>query len=224
MANRDPLLLIPGSHWQTAGGDHPSEESWTLLARGGLSEENRLTIVDHIVGCPECTRTYRALVSLEEGARELHPEMPAGDLVRAPNALGRPGTRALFGGISFAVAAAALVLLVDIPRASDPPSDADVTRSAAAERLTLQAPLESAVETPTFRWRPLDGAIGYRFELLDATAEPLWNGEVESADEHPWPAGVPMRAGRYYWRVTALLGKGGELTSELASFEIVSGP
>jgi len=225
MAERDSLLLKPGSHWQDGAGEHPSEEAWALLAAGELCEEERLAVLDHVVGCEHCSRIYRALVTLEESAREVHLELPAGGLVRLHGARRLPFSRAALGGVALAAAAAALILGVGIYRPPRVPVERpDTTRSIGTERPALLAPLESSVEEPVFRWQPLEGAAGYRLELLDANAEPLWTGEVGKVDIYPWPAEVPRQAGRYYWRVAALLEGGGERVSALASFEIVHRP
>jgi hypothetical protein len=223
MAERDPLLLKPGAHWQTNLGEHLSEDSWALLAGGRLAENERLALLDHVVGCKDCTRVYRTLVTLGDSARQVDPALTPGGLVQRPYAPGRRGLKTVLGGLTVAAAAAALVLVVRTAPPPDMPAGAPgTTRSTAIERPTLLEPVESRLDAPIFRWQPLNSSIGYRLELLDGFAEPLWAGEVGQTDSYPWPVDLAKHPGRYYWRVTALLEHGGELASELASFEIAS--
>ncbi|MFQ5525885.1 MAG: hypothetical protein ACE5GX_06440 [Thermoanaerobaculia bacterium] len=221
MTERKSLSLMPGASWQWAVSDHPGEESWERLATGAVSGDERLAILDHVVACAECTRIYRALVVLEENAREIEPELPAGGLIIEPEKGRRFDSKTLFGGLALA-AAAALVLLVRVPGPSPlPEGDREVTRAPGAERPVLLEPGEGAAWTSAFRWQVLDGATGYRLELLDAVAEPLWAADVGTVVVLDWPAEVERRPGRHYWRVIAILGSGTEVASELASFEVV---
>jgi hypothetical protein len=85
----------------------------------------------------------------------------------------------------------------------------------------LRAPLGEVAAPVSFVWDPAPGAASYRFELLDEDGEAVASA-VTRATAAPWPADLPQRPGRYYWRVIAELGRGGTVASPLAAFDLVA--
>jgi hypothetical protein len=219
--------LEPGAQWQSGGGAHPPEEAWERLALGELSERDRLSLVDHVVDCAECTRIWRALAEVERGARRFDPGVPRAGA--APSA--RPGPRAWrwgLGGAVAAAAAAALVVWIGVgPQAPEPQRQpAGETFRAGTEapaRPLLWAPLGEVAAPGAFTWEAVPEAVSYRLELLDADGEIIWSAATAETST-AWPATLPRSPGRYYWRVVAELELGGSSASPLEDFDVIDDP
>lgn len=217
--------LAPGTHWQTAAGDHPPEEAWERLALGELSEGERRSLVDHVVDCAECTRIWRALAEIELGARRFDPGVPEPGLALPA----RPGPRAWrwgLGGALAAAAAAALIVWAGVrpqPPAPPEPPAGETFRSGPEEpaRPALRAPLGEVAAPDAFTWEAMPEAVSYRLELLDADGEIVWTiatAETSAA----WPLDLPRSPGRYYWRVVAELERGSSAASPLGDFDVLA--
>ena len=225
-------LLEPGEHWLGDPGEHPSEEAWEGLACGELPEDERLALVDHVTGCARCARIYRALSELEAGARSLGGA-PAGPVFAVPpddRPAAAPKRYGWYAGLAAAAALALVFVGVRGPSAPspDPSGSPPPVRAAQPASVVLLAPLgEVDAPPPEFRWAPVDGAVSYRLELLDADGERIAAQEVVQP-RAGWPGSVPpsqaSAGGRYYWRVVAALERGGSVASELADFEVVAAP
>ncbi len=215
--------LLPGPAWQTSAGEHPSAEAWEHLACGELAAAERRRLLDHVAGCTECTRIYRALGILERGARAFDPGVPRRGLALPA----RPGPVAWRWGAAaaLAAAAAAVVLWIGVrPPAPAVPPAAGVVRSGPAAAVpVLRSPLGTVAGPVAFAWEAVPGAVRYRLELLDADGEVL-GAVVTGGTGAAWPAAVPARPGRYYWRVVADLERGGTAASPLADFELTGPP
>jgi len=219
--------LIPGAHWQAAAGGHPPEEAWERLACGELSEYERTTLLDHVVGCAECTRTWRALAEIERGARKFDPGMPRPGLA-LPAARGPRAGRWGLGGALAAAAAAALIVWVGVrPQPSVPPAQppGETFRSGPEQPVqpVLRAPLGAVAAPQAFTWEPVPEAVSYRLELLDADGEIVWSAATAETSA-AWPSTLPRSPGRYYWRVVAELERGGSTASPLEDFDVLAGP
>jgi hypothetical protein len=77
-------------------------------------------------------------------------------------------------------------------------------------RISARFPFSEAVRDgrPTFRWRPVAGADGYRVFVRDASGHTLLDEDAGNRTELPWPAGQPPLnpGGRYDWQVAARVG------------------
>lgn len=60
---------LPTGRASAAG--HPSEDDWVRFAARELDPEARAVLADHIVACPDCARTYRAVSDVTRGASRL---------------------------------------------------------------------------------------------------------------------------------------------------------
>lgn len=205
---------------------HLSEDRWERLACDELDPLEREAALDHILSCPLCSDTYRALQELRREAATFDPgvAVPAGG-TPAPDSW----RRRLWGGIGVLAAAAAVTLVVVLPgfrgeRATDP--ERDVLRSAGTHSaLTPVAPVEEGVsrrqKSPVvLRWRADDGPRLAVVEILDATGELLWTSRPTEDTEVSWPA-ADAPPGRYFWRVVAASSDGDAAASELVSFELL---
>jgi hypothetical protein len=196
---------------------HVGEEAWERLACGELSIEERERVLDHSSRCPPCGRVLRALVILENEAREFDPHV-------------RPRSRMRRGAlVAAAVAAAAAVAVwLGVPDSRTPLSDPSATGAGAlrsgseSDRPMPRSPQGEVHGAPDgFSWDGTPGARSYRVELLDAEAESLWRSGEVAETKTSWPEDVPPEPGRYYWRVIATRSDRGEtIASPLVSFEV----
>jgi hypothetical protein len=182
---------------------HLGEDDWLALASGEGPASHRERAIDHVVRCGSCTRVYRGLADLEEGARQFDK--------RAPQVLGPAPLDALtaarwvwWGGLA---AAATLVWAIAQPRpalAPAPQPDASELRGPARTRPVLLEPLGAVARWPErLHWEPIAQARGYRVAILDGEGNALWASAVVAQTAIAWPVQVPPRAGRVYWQVTA---------------------
>jgi hypothetical protein len=203
-------------------GGHLLEEDWERLACGEMAAADRERALEHVTRCAECARIYRGLDALTEGARSFDPGVPA-----APSRTLAYPRGLLLGGLAAAAALAAMLFWPAAgqrPRATPP---GDGFRGAAES-------LDPAPETPRgrvqglpteLRWKGVPSPARYRVVVLDPDGEPIWSsGEVE-ATTLPWPAGLVLKPGSYFWQVIALP-RGGlpgdERASALAAFEVIT--
>ena len=220
------------SAWGRTGveeAEHLDEEVWERLANDEMGAPEREAALGHILGCAECSRVYRAVLSVRREAHTFDPGAPA-PRVRSSRF---PAPRR--GGLLTGLAAAAAVLLAFLvvrPHFLQEPAapggaGPDTLRSArvVGEPVPL-GPLGRLQAAPSaFWWEPVDGARGYRVELLDGDGETLWRSPETVEPRLPWPDGVVRSPGRYYWRVLAVpAGGGGEVASPLVVFDITSSP
>lgn len=197
---------------------HLDESTWERLACGELGPAERRAAFDHITRCASCRRILRAVEALHEGAQKIDPEAPR----RGPWSHG-PTTRSarqvwLWAAAAAAVAVACLAVLL-LPPPTVPTAAIRGEVPAAAEPVEPIGKLSRA--PAALRWQPAAGARGYRVEMLDADAEPLWTSRTVTATALPWPDEVAATPGTYYWRVLAMPAEGGPpRSSSLVRFDL----
>jgi hypothetical protein len=138
----------------------------------------------------------------------------------------RPGPRAVIYG-------ALIGVTVAVPVAIGAATRAEATLAAPASLQTFQfrvGPSSKGVKsfwrTPSFKWEPVFGAAGYRFELATspnfrAGSDIIWSARTSSTPavtlpiSLPWVTGVPL-----YWHVRVASGNGTSSWSRPASFRI----
>ena len=200
--------------------DHPDEVAWVRLASAEMPASEREALLDHVVRCEECTRTYRGLRMLAADARAFDPSVPAFGPV--PQPASRP--RWLAVG-ALAVAATVAFLLVRPPTspmvAPAPVATSDVRSVGVSAPVPLR-PLGQVADRPgSFHWRPVPDARAYRVRLLDAQGDVVWTSAEVGQPSVELPAEVPLAPGRHYWQVTAQPASGGEpIASPLVDFEL----
>jgi hypothetical protein len=165
----------------------PTPEAMQALVRREGDEAARLATLDHVLSCGECRRELDLLRTVEEaGAR-------AGSASAGRRRWVIP-----------AALAATLLVAVGLGRAALRPSD-DTVRSGDATRVELVAPgTEVTAGTPvSFAWRPVEGALRYRLEVLDESGDLAIEGETRDTALVSDSA-ARLAPGNYQWWVIAL--------------------
>lgn len=196
----------------------PAAESILALVRREGGEEQRLSVLDHVMACPSCRDDFELLRSVERaGARAAAGETGAGAT--------RGRVVGYIGWQRWApLAAAALVVLVvtlgpgrDLWRSGD-------TLRGGVDALALVAPVEGASPSATqviFIWRSAPGAQRYTLELLTGGGDvALSRTTTDTALAVPLPA--TLATGVYRWWVTATGADGSETRSTTRALRLRS--
>jgi hypothetical protein len=204
---------------------HLSEERWERLACGELSDKEVDAAHDHILTCPQCSDTYRALGILREEASAFDPGAPA---LTAGSVRKVSSGRRLWGGLGLLAAAAvmmAVVLPTLLPDATDRNGGSQVLRSSGEQPAAVPvSPVDEVMEWRpgtgvVFRWK-LDHVAPGVVQILDADGELVWSSPETTATEMTWPAELPPEPGRYFWRVVVTGAGDKKYSSRLESFEL----
>jgi hypothetical protein len=193
VVNETRLKEIYGATMARSRDEHPSPESLLALARREGSEESRLATLDHAMSCASCRAELDLLRSIERAGAETGA---------GTGAARRSGRRNWFVP---AALAATVLLAVGIGRTVLVPGGGEPVRSGHASALAVVAPAgEAAVGEPlTFAWRPVDGAVRYRVELMNEGGDVAI--EAETRDTAVTLDGVRRLAeGDYRWWVLAM--------------------
>ena len=185
-------------------GPHPEPEQLAELVNGVLPESQRLELLEHVMRCPTCG-----------------PEL---DLLRAANEGVRAAERRVSPSRWMAFAAAALIVIgigtltirghrLDVP--------VDVMRGQHEAMSLIEPAAGSTVSAPVrLAWHPMEGAQGYRVELLTT------RGDMISAwstldTTFAIPDSVRIRANESYdvW-VRAMLADRTEISSPMVRFSV----
>jgi hypothetical protein len=209
MADDTRLREMYAAATQAPRADHPSDETWERLAMDELPPLERDRVSDHVTSCAPCAEIYRGLRTLEDEARAFDPGVP-----KAPGAAARPAT-AWYAGLA-AAAVLLLALLLPFRMMSNPP--ADTVRSPESATPVALAPVGDLAAPPHgFRWTPLAGIAHHRVELSSADGERLWTSADLEGGQVPWPEGLRLGGGTYYWRVVTVPDPDRRLSSPVAS-------
>jgi hypothetical protein len=102
-----------------------------------------------------------------------------------------------------------------------------VLRSAADEPMALQAPAKGEVVLSPdvrFRWKPLEAAGAYQFELVDQTGRKILAAETPDT-ELALPLAVQLEPGHtYYWAVRARSANAAQPLYRVAEFRVIDAP
>lgn len=206
---------------------HPSSADWERLACGELEAEPRRRLLDHMLDCPECSDTYRALGILRLEATAFDEQVP--NRQTAPTPFPRSRWISWRGVGALAVAATAvLAVVLPLQRSRDVGVEPGVVVRSADEG-TAVAPVAPVGEV---RWRPGDDIVltwtsgsskgPFLVEVLGADGEPVWTGPDTETTETVWPGDAVPGAGRYYWRVFAGGSSSVRDESPLVAFDLVN--
>jgi hypothetical protein len=207
------------------GSTHLTEETWERLACDELSPDDYDAAIDHILDCFQCAEIYRALNIVRSDAAAFDPgapEMPPGKVERFRS------KRGLWGGLSALAVAAAVMMAIFLPGTStEPPetagpvvrSDGSSKPATPTEPVNRDVSMRSAGEL-RLRWSA-ESELPAVVEILDAEGELIWRSPETTASEVRWPADLPSRPGRYYWRVVVSGAGDKKISSDLVSFRVV---
>jgi hypothetical protein len=184
-------------------------EAMLSLLRQEGAEEQRLEVLDHVMGCGECRSEFELLRAMEEAG--------AGTTERARSVVG-PGLRRFAAPLALA---ASLILVVSVAHRLRSPEGSDVERGV-ADGITLVGPsaeIDGATR-PTFAWKPVPGARRYELEVLDEQGVLVWGAETsETSVTLPDPR--LLAPGRTYrWWVRTTSESGAQRASPLRSLRI----
>ena len=199
---------------------HLEETTWERLACDELDTPERDAALEHITSCNECSRVYRALTALRDGAAAFDPSVPAGRVLERPR---RPVRFWAYGGAAAALAAGlVLVLAFPPPWIGQPAVTQRVSSIRGDDRapVTLQ-PRGVVMDGPRqFRWESVTGADAYRVRVFSASGTVIWSSALIPTTAIDAPADLGLDAGAYFWDVSAH--KGGEPVgqSALTRFEV----
>ncbi len=171
----------------------------------------------HLTGCSHCRTELTMFRDFQSPAVRPEEQAPVQHIVqrlkRNSPVERTPWWKAIwsvkvFAPASIAMAAAALVLTVWVPRqhtaGPDLSGTTDTFRSA---RLDVIAPTGTIHESPrNFQWQPVKGAVSYNLHLFEVDNTEVWSAVVSDAKtDLPASIGRKLRAPKALnWRVTAI--------------------
>jgi hypothetical protein len=209
------LLRAAAAQPGPAGPDCLDEETIAAVVDGTMAPAARNAATGHLASCARCRGT---LASVVRGLADTA-------VAREITAIDRgPGRRYVRFAVP-ALAAAALVLLLVRPRASDdavsPHRAPTITAAAAPVPL---APIAAVAEARVLRWSAVPGADRYHVTLFDAGERVRY--EAQLADTAAiLPDSVTLVPGQsYLWSVEARIGWDRWSSSPLTEFSVVPAP
>ena len=199
----------------------PPTEVLARLADGTLAEDEKAATLDHLLECEDCALEMRAVLPLEDWAREsavlLESDVPSpARPLPDPGPAANDETPGPFPFRSVLQWAAGILLALGLglwwsepgPPAG-PATGPDVVRSGDLPQpdddgsaVALPTPPET-LEAPGAA--PPGANHRYRFELVDADLAPAWTSEWSSESSVELPSEVRQRMGpgtTWLWRVT----------------------
>jgi hypothetical protein len=187
------------------------EAMLAVLRREG-PEEQRLEVLDHVMGCRACRSEFDLLRSIEQAGAGTEETRPA-----TLRILRRPAWRAV---APFALAASILLVVAVGPRFTIQ-RDPDVERGASGGVTLLGPAPGSAAELPlTFAWTAVKGARGYELEVLDEKGAVVF-AEKTAETSVTLPDARHLTPGASYrWWVRATTASGDQLSSEVRSVRL----
>lgn len=206
--------------------DHLTEDQWERFACDELAADERQAALDHILECPLCTDTYRAVQMLRSEAAEFDEDAPAPVVALTKRA---DRLRFPWRGLGLLAMAATVLLAVVLPlrRGHEPIGDHGVmvVRDAGGEAAVIPvSPLDSVAwrseDDVLMEWRMTESPASAAVEILDADGELIWTGPNTTSTEVWWPTEDIPGPGRYYWRVLIRDGSAVGSASELAAFDL----
>jgi len=200
------ILVRPSRGVSVSATPHLSIDDATSYIDGTLTDEVRADVERHLAECDSCREEVAA-------SSRLITTLPA------------PARRTFPWRLAFPLAAGILAVLVlrrPVPRAEVAPAQ---ERGAPndASHIALVSPAPDALLAPTgsrFVWHAINGSIGYRIVIKDASGAPVWS--ADAADTMlVLPPSVRLRAGELYaWRVDGQRADGTTAASTEASFQV----
>ncbi len=225
MADLDALRAAYRDSWSGDETDHLTKDQWQGLACDELVGEERQSAVDHILECPLCSDTHRALQILRTGAADFDESAPAPKVVREDVTVRRFPWR----GLGVLAMAATVVLAVVLPMrwAHEPVIDEGgvVVRSVEETAVKPVSPLGKVKWRPGeevhLQWTAGESSVSVLVEILDADGELIWTSPETTETDVLWSAEEIPGHGSYYWQVVVRDRSADVVESELVSFDLV---
>ena len=195
----DRLLAIRATGETNRSSCLTPEELQELL-QPGISEEERLGRIDHIMGSPYCLPEFELLRSVAKA----EPPRPF------------PRVTALAAALTLLLGAALVWRLTSA-------RDESVLRGDGAPiAIETPAPDANVVPPASFVWHPVTDALQYRIEVLTPSGDLVWqhSGTDTTATI---PPDVTLQAGSdYRWAVVAEFASGEHVRSTLQRFKVAA--
>ncbi|MEO1369834.1 MAG: hypothetical protein AAFX50_21840, partial [Acidobacteriota bacterium] len=201
-------------------GDCPGADELMALVEGTLDDARRDEILDHLVACSACAAEVRvareAMAFLAGGADaasvEAGPPATIADLDGSPapaSARGRTSTRPRAARRRRRwIGLAAMLLMASglwwLQSPSEPPGAGGAVRTTSPATAVAPAPGDVLASAPgLLAWPAQPGAEGYRVEVFDSTARPLWRSSWLDGPSSPLPPELveDLAVGSFLWRV-----------------------
>lgn len=204
----------------------PSTNALVKLARGSrLFARRSNRIIDHVFNCCDCAREFQFILEVLRRENALIKELES--LIESNNKsrIRRPwfySLRQSWRTIA-ALAGAAIICVVFI--LSFAFRRTETYRSADMVKPELVEPVGSRVSISRllFRWKGVNYAEYYVFELLDEALQPIWKSEEIMSNELVLPEEILRKLevdGLYFWMVTARLPAGEKRISSIRDFSL----
>jgi hypothetical protein len=184
-------------------GSHLDTGSISAYLDGRLESGEKARVQGHLADCPECRREMTELV----------------DLMKAHD---RPRRRwpVVATGVA---AAAAVALLISVPRVREAMDDPGALRApeAATEREAVRSlpvispPPDASLtrEEVVFAWESAGEEAAYRLTMTDEEGQTVWRIDTDATWVDP-PSDLELRPGQiYFWYVDAVLSDGTTATT-----------
>ena len=197
-----------GTGTATLPAAHPSPEDVLALAQRSLPEARRLSLLDHVMACPDCRAEFDMLRAIEAAGGERTAQVRA-----MPSAWRRMAPLAI-------AAALAVVVGTEGWRRSRA-DDAQVMRGDASGVSVVSPAGEVAPGDPlTFAWHPVPGARRYDLEVLNADGNVVFSADTRDTVVTGARPETILPGAEYRWWVRAVLEDGAQPRSEPRAFRI----
>jgi hypothetical protein len=209
------------------GGEdgHLGEDQWERLACDEMAPDERESVLDHIVDCPLCSDTYRAIRIIRSEAFEFDTAVPAPTVDHGDATVRRFPFRTL--GLLAMAATVVLAVVLPMHFLREPVIDGAtmVVRSVGDEAAVVPvSPVGTVVwsrgDDILMEWTVVEGPVPAFVEILDADGELIWTGPEVRSTEVKWPDGEIPGPGRFYWRVITRNRQTDVSDSVLVSFDL----
>jgi hypothetical protein len=214
----------------------PSPEKLQAVLSSRLSPRRSTAVIDHLSHCGPCAEEFGFLLAARRSGNALLQDIELWLASREPYASRRPDDR---GGptrpkversvrwwFSWRTVplAAGLLIAGFVISTRWVFRGADAYRAEPATRIGLIRPAARAVtrEALVFEWQRVARAERYVLRLFDQALAPVWESGPTPANSVRLPHEVTgrLRAGSYFWMVTATLAGGQEVPSKLEEFTL----
>ena len=184
------------------------EAMLSLLRREG-TEEQRLEVLDHVMGCGPCRSEFELLRAIEQaGAATTKRARPA--VLQFPRRFAVP-----------LALAASLILVVTVGQRLRSAGGADVERGRTDGITLLGPPPEISPGTsPTFAWKPVPGAERYELEVLDEKGTVVFGAKTSETSVTVSDPVLSAPGKSYHWWVRATTASGDQRASAARSLRI----
>ncbi len=203
----------------------PSTKALVKLLRSRLSARRSERIIDHVFNCGDCAREFQFILEVLRGESDLIKELESFVERKIPSRVSRPWHFSLrrswrrVAALAGAATICAVFILFFAFRRTETYRTSDTVRPELIEPVGSRVSISRLV----FRWRGVDYADHYVFELFDQALQPIWKSEETVSRELALPKEI-LRSlkigGSYFWMVTAYLSDGEKRISSPRDFSL----